>query len=317
VQELLLDVVLEHATADEPVCVPSPAVAAVLLEHGWKVLAGQIVDQPDAVFHGVVLLDDELGIAGEQAEGLLAEASRVLRPGGLLVVGVRSRLYAAALDLGGSAGSSPRAFSADELAHALGHRGFGVEVLAAPGAAAGLRGVRRAYDPALDREPGLLDAGEFLVAIARWAPDEHTRSTRFFASLPRKLVAASVVCHNDAGQLLMVHDSFRGHWTLPGGVVDANEDPREAAEREAWEEAGVRVKAGRVAGVFAGSWPDRVVVVYQATPLEEVANPEPIHRHEVDQVKWMSLDEAIRSVPPQVAFQITRSVRQPGGSWQF
>lgn len=309
---LLLSFLREHASSTDPVCVPSAAIASALLDEGWAVIAGRIEDQPNAALSGVVLLDDELGRAGDHAEGLLAEASRVLRPGGLLIASARSRLHALAL------GVRPpgRGFTSAEFAQALGHRGFGVEVLAAPGAATGLRRVQPAYDPELDRQPGLLDGAEHIVALARWAPDEPTRSARFFASLPRKVVAAGVICLDETGRLLVVFDSYKRHWTLPGGVVDADEDPRLAAERETWEEAGVHVRATRVLGVFAGTWPDRVVLVYEAKLTQPAPDPQPVHRHEVDKVAWMPLDEAIRTVPPHVAFQITRSIRQPGGSWR-
>ena len=309
---LLLDVLREHSSPADPVCVPSPGVASALIAEGWSVLAGRVEDQPGAALSGVFLLDGELSAAGEHAEGLLAEAGRVLKPGGLLAVSVRSRLHTLAIGVRAPA----RAFTAQELEHALGHRGFGVEVLAAPGAATGLRGVLPAYDPELDRQPGLLDSAEQIMAIARWAPDEATRSARFFASLPRKVVAASVICRDDEGRLLMVFDSYKRHWTLPGGVVDADEDPRAAAEREAWEEAGVRARAGQVLGVFSAAWPDRVMLVYEATLTEPAPAPVPVHHHEVDAVAWMALDEAIRTVPRHIAFQITRAVRDPGKSWR-
>jgi 8-oxo-dGTP pyrophosphatase MutT (NUDIX family) len=312
VRQLALQVLHEHVRPDQPLCVPSPTLASALLEEGWKVVAGRVEDQPPDALAGVALIQDELSVAGEHAEGLLASASRALRPGGLLVVSALSRLYAEAV---GDAVRS-RGFSAAELAQALGHRGFGLEVLAAPGAATGLRGVQPAYQPELDRQPGLLDAAERLVAIARWAPDDATRSRHFFSSLPRKVLAASVVCRDERERLLLVHDSFRDHWTLPGGVVDADEDPRVAAEREAYEEAGVRVRAAEVLGLFSASWPDRLIVVYQASLLEPCPDPRPLHQHEVDDVAWLPLDEAIRRVPRHVAFQITRSIRQPGSSWR-
>lgn len=312
-RHLALDVLREHGEPAQPVCVPSPVVAGILLDAGWQVVAGRLEDQQPAAFRAVALLDDEVSHAGEHAESVLAEASRVLAPGGLLAVSARSGPYAAAI---GNSSRGLRLFRAEEFAATLGQRGFGVEVLAAPGAATGLRGVVPAYDPELDRTPGLLDAAERIVAIARWAPDEHTRSRRFFASLPRKVVAADVVVRDAADRLLLVFDSYRGHWTLPGGVVDADEDLRAAAEREAWEEGGVKVRAGQVLGLFAASWPDRVVVVFQATLLEPAPDPQPVHRHEVDRVAWMALDEALRAVPAHIAHRITRSVRSPGGSWR-
>lgn len=312
-RSLPLEVLREHTSPSHPLCVPSPSVAALLLDAGWKVVAGRVEDQPAGELDGVALLDDELSSSGEHAEGLLAAVSRALRPGGLLVASAASRIHALAVE---SPAGALRRFSAAEFAQALGHRGFGVEVLAAPGAATGLRGVRPAYDPELDRRPGLLDAADHVVAVARWAPDEATRSRHFFASLPRKVIAASCVVRDERDRLLVVFDSFRRHWTLPGGVVDADEDPRLAAQREAWEEAGVRVRAGRLLGLFAASWPDRAIVVYEAALLEPAPTPVPLHHHEIDAVSWMPLDEAIRSVPPHIAFQITKSVREPGRSWR-
>lgn len=312
-RHLAVDVLREHGEPNQPLCVPSPMVAGILLDDGWPVVGGQLEDQPSRAFATVVLLDDEVSHAAGDSEGLLAEAARVLVPGGMLAVSVRSAPHARAI---GVPARALRLFGAQEFAATLGQRGFGVEVLAAPGAATGLRGVAAAYDPELDRSPGLLEAAERIVAIARWAPDEDTRSRRFFASLPRKVVAADVVVRDAQDRLLVVFDSYRKHWTLPGGVVDADEDLRAAAEREAWEEGGVRVRAGQVLGLFGASWPDRVVVVFQAALLEPAPEPQPVHRHEVDRVAWMALDEALRSVPPQIAFRITRSIRQPGGSWR-
>lgn len=53
-----------------------------------------------------------------------------------------------------------------------------------------------------------------------------------------------------AGKLLMVREKADGGWTLPGGWADVGDVPSEAAEREVWEEAGFRVKARRVIGVY-------------------------------------------------------------------
>lgn len=52
------------------------------------------------------------------------------------------------------------------------------------------------------------------------------------------------------GKLLLVQEKADGGWTLPGGWADVGDSPAEAAEREVWEEAGFRVKATRVIGVY-------------------------------------------------------------------
>lgn len=52
------------------------------------------------------------------------------------------------------------------------------------------------------------------------------------------------------GRLLMVRELMDGGWTMPGGWADVGDVPSQAAEREAWEEAGVRVRARRLVGVY-------------------------------------------------------------------
>lgn len=51
-------------------------------------------------------------------------------------------------------------------------------------------------------------------------------------------------------KILLVQERTDGGWTLPGGWVDVGDVPSEAAEREVWEEAGFRVKAKKVIGVY-------------------------------------------------------------------
>lgn len=63
-----------------------------------------------------------------------------------------------------------------------------------------------------------------------------------------KLDVRGVVFRGD--DLLFVKELSDGGWTLPGGWVDVNEGPRQAAEREVWEESGYRVRATRLLGVY-------------------------------------------------------------------
>ncbi len=81
----------------------------------------------------------------------------------------------------------------------------------------------------------------------------------FIASLRERighellLVPTVAVLARDAdGLLLLVQDEESGLWSCPGGIVEPNELPADAAVRETWEESGVLVELVRLAGVFGG-----------------------------------------------------------------
>jgi len=52
------------------------------------------------------------------------------------------------------------------------------------------------------------------------------------------------------GKLLLVRERQDNGWTMPGGWADVGDVPSQAAEREVWEEAGFRVCARRLIGVY-------------------------------------------------------------------
>ena len=59
------------------------------------------------------------------------------------------------------------------------------------------------------------------------------------------------VAHDEAGRLLVVrraHDPSAGLWSVPGGKVEPGEDDAQAVRREAAEETGLVVQAGRLLG---------------------------------------------------------------------
>ena len=51
---------------------------------------------------------------------------------------------------------------------------------------------------------------------------------------------ASAVVLDDADRMLLVHHNKIGQWLYPGGHIDSNEDPAQAALREVREETGIQ-----------------------------------------------------------------------------
>ena len=64
-------------------------------------------------------------------------------------------------------------------------------------------------------------------------------------------------------RLLLVRQSYRRGWTLPGGGVERGEDPRHAAQRELNEETGIATGREDLVPVFetSGVWDFRQVFV--------------------------------------------------------
>ncbi len=64
--------------------------------------------------------------------------------------------------------------------------------------------------------------------------------------------AVSISVFDNQGRILLGRDAETGLWTLPGGAIDPNEHPADAATRECFEETGLVVRPIRLLGVFGG-----------------------------------------------------------------
>lgn len=96
-------------------------------------------------------------------------------------------------------------------------------------------------------------------------------------------VVTIVVVENDAGELFAGRRAIepaRGAWCLPGGFVNDDEHPADAAARECWEEIGARVEITGLIGVYhirKQDAPSMVGIGYQARLAPDegpVAGPE-------------------------------------------
>lgn len=119
---------------------------------------------------------------------------------------------------------------------------------------------------------------------------------------PKVAVAMLVIDQERVLLTKRLNDPFRGDWTLPGGFVDAGEDPIKAAERECLEETGLSVHGTHLLNVIAGQEHPRgahILIVYQG---EWVAGtPEP--GDDAQDVAFFALDDL-----PRLAFRSTAQI---------
>ncbi|MEA5358747.1 NUDIX hydrolase [Amycolatopsis sp., V23-08] len=93
------------------------------------------------------------------------------------------------------------------------------------------------------------------------------------AKQARKRVAADVLITDQAGRVLLVDPTYKEGWDIPGGMAEANEPPRVAAERELHEELGLTLTIGRLLLVEwvppHGPWDDQLVFLFDGGVMDE------------------------------------------------
>lgn len=93
-------------------------------------------------------------------------------------------------------------------------------------------------------------AAEILAAHTSLAFEEVlSLNRREFGYATPKVDVRGVVFRED--RILLVQEAMdAGRWTVPGGWADVNETPSEAAEREVFEESGLRTRAIKLLSVY-------------------------------------------------------------------
>ena len=79
------------------------------------------------------------------------------------------------------------------------------------------------------------------------------------------------------GKIMLIKRSDNGLWAVPGGLAEVGETLAEAAQRELWEETGIRGQVTQLLGIFDSRlWHSKTKVhLYQAIFLAETTDLSP------------------------------------------
>jgi len=107
------------------------------------------------------------------------------------------------------------------------------------------------------------------------------------------VLAAGVLVHDDQGRFCMLrrgHQPGKGKWAFPGGFVNVDEDPEQAALRETREEAGCECELEGLLGAYPSDGPlgKRVVILVYAGRMTRCTETE---CWEVQEMRWFRRDE--------------------------
>ncbi|MFE6857162.1 NUDIX domain-containing protein [Nocardia sp. NPDC057668] len=143
--------------------------------------------------------------------------------------------------------------------------------------------------------------------------------SEYIAGLPRKRMGAGAVFVDSEDRVLLVEPTYKDHWELPGGVVEAGESPLAAVVREVGEELGLVVSMGRllvVDWVPPGRYPsDGVMFLYDGGVLDpEQSAAIVLQEAELRSWAWCDADEAVERLPALLARRVVaaRAARHSG-----
>jgi 8-oxo-dGTP diphosphatase len=136
------------------------------------------------------------------------------------------------------------------------------------------------------------------------------RSALFWWWLARPPHVGAVVALWCGEELLLVRDSYRRLWSVPGGGVGKSEQPAEAARRELAEETGIALP--REALRFAVAVPNLseyrpdTVHIFEARLADRPAHR--LDNREIIEARWATVEEALRlTLAPHVRDYLTRA----------
>ena len=137
------------------------------------------------------------------------------------------------------------------------------------------------------------------------------------ASLPRIPASAGALIWDRKGRLLVLNPTYKGGWTIPGGIVEADgETPWEGCRRETLEETGLVVERGRLVCVdFLRPRPGRpggIRFLFDCGRLDDdTLDGVVLQAEEISEHRLAAIDEALSLLSGPVRRRVRAAVKKP------
>nr|WP_312607929.1 NUDIX hydrolase [Kocuria rhizophila] len=145
--------------------------------------------------------------------------------------------------------------------------------------------------------------------MGSYLPDDELRE--FIATLPTRRLASAAVIRDENGRVLAVEPNYKDGWTLPGGTVEAGEDPRTGCFREVVEEVGLHLPEGRLIavthGVSMGMWGDSVSFLYDGGRVPS-DTPITVQEEELLSYRWVAPEDLETVMSPGMAVHLRAAI---------
>lgn len=132
----------------------------------------------------------------------------------------------------------------------------------------------------------------------------------FYATLPKKRMAAGALFFNVAGEVLIVKPTYREGWLVPGGVVEERESPSAACVREVREELGLDIMPGQLLCIeYQSGEAERTeslqFIFFGGTLCTEQIAAIRIPLNEIAEYRFVDCQEALVKLTPRLAQRVS------------
>jgi 8-oxo-dGTP diphosphatase len=147
-----------------------------------------------------------------------------------------------------------------------------------------------------------------VVPVSTWIePDQ------WYAQLPSfYATTAALITEASTGQVLLVKPTYRDHWALPGGYLEAGESPQEGCARELHEELGLHLDVGALLVLDwappAGSRPRALFSMTFDAGTIHASAPLRLPAEELSAYEFLDPDATVARLPAEVAPRIAAAI---------